>query len=39
MSKDQNSPEVNEFLEIIQIPCDLCGDVYCDGFCENGSEE
>ena len=31
--KRKNSPEVEEFLDVIQIPCDVCGDIYCDGFC------
>jgi hypothetical protein len=30
-----------DFLQTVQIPCDVCGEVLCDGFCddEQGREE
>ena len=26
--------QVVDFLDAIQIPCDICEKVICDGFCE-----
>jgi len=32
------SKEMEEFLKDIQIPCDFCGEMMCDGFCTNSKQ-
>lgn len=27
--------DLNEFLEAVQIPCDFCEEIMCDGFCQS----
>lgn len=29
----KNSEEMDQFLSSINIPCDDCGDIMCNGFC------
>lgn len=31
--KKEDDDVVIEFLQAISIPCDRCGEILCDGFC------
>ena len=31
--EDKDVDPVIDFLEAISIPCDRCGEILCDGFC------
>lgn len=30
-----NNPEVKDLMESIHIPCEICGEILCDGFCND----
>jgi len=34
-----NDPEALDLLQSLGIPCDICGDILCDGFCDEELED